>query len=675
MFEGKVDKILYGGDYNPEQWPEEVWKEDMALFQKAGIDIVTLNVFSWALLQRSEEEYHFEHLDRIMEMVRKNGLKVCMATSTAVHPAWMARKYPDILRVDFEGRKRKFGGRANSCPNSPTYRKYSRILAGKLAERYKDYDNIVAWHISNEYSGECYCENCEKNFRLWLQKRYHTLERLNQGWNTAFWGHTFYDWEEIVAPDMRSEHFEPERTYFQPISLDYRRFMSDSMLECYRLEYQAIKEVIPDAEITTNLMDFYKPLDYFKWAPEMDFISWDCYPDNGEPYARTSMAHDLMRGLKGGQSFALMEQTPTVSNWLRYNSLKRPGVTRLLSYQAVAHGADTVMFFQMRKSAGACEKFHGAVIEHAGTADTRVFREVSALGQELRSLGGRTLGMCTRSEIAMIFDWDNWWGMEYSAGPTRELKYLEEFGNYYMALRNRNYNIDIVSPEQSLDAYSLVIAPVWYMVKGNNDENIRSFVQRGGTFITTFFSGMVQENDLIVPGGYPGKLRDILGIWVEEEDALPPDQENEFRYHGKTYPARILCDLLHPEGAEQIDEKGYLSDFYAGFPVLTRNHVGEGYAYFVAASSNEEFYRDFLGDICENCHIRPVLETPEGVEVTSRQNEKETLIFVLNHNVANTTIKLPFSGVDLISGEKYTAGEVILKGYDVKILSFQTFQA
>ena len=237
MFEGKADKILYGGDYNPEQWPEEVWKEDMALFQKANIDIVTLNVFSWALLQKSEEEYHFEQLDRIMEMVRENGLKVCMATSTAVHPAWMARKYPDILRVDFEGRKRKFGGRANSCPNSPTYRKYSRILAGKLAERYKDYDNIVAWHISNEYSGECYCENCEKNFRLWLQKKYHTLECLNRSWNTAFWGHTFYDWEEIVAPDMRSEHFEPERTYFQPISLDYRRFMSDSMLECYRLEY------------------------------------------------------------------------------------------------------------------------------------------------------------------------------------------------------------------------------------------------------------------------------------------------------------------------------------------------------------------------------------------------------------------------------------------------------
>ena len=678
MFEKKnVEKILYGGDYNPEQWPEDVWQEDMRLLKQAGMDIVTLNVFSWALLQSSEEEYHFEELDKIMELVQDHGMKVCMATSTAVHPAWMARKYPDVLRVDFEGRKRKFGGRANSCPNSPTYRKYSRILAGKLAKRYRDYDNIVAWHISNEYSGACYCENCEKNFRLWLQKKYHTLDNLNQSWNTAFWGHTFYDWEEIVAPDMRSEHFAEDRTYFQPISLDYRRFMSDSMLECYTLEYDAIKEVIPDAEITTNLMDFYKTLDYFRWAKKMDFVSWDCYPENGQPYARTSMAHDLMRGLKGGQSFALMEQTPTVSNWLPYNALKRPGVMRLLSYQAVAHGADTVMFFQMRQSAGACEKFHGAVIGHAGTPETRVFKEIAALGKELKTLGASTLGMRTRSKIAMLFDWDNWWGIEFSAGPTKELDYMAEFTRYYSALRNRNYNVDIVSPEDSLEPYALVIAPVYYMVKGDNDERIRRFVRRGGTFLTTFFSGMVQENDLVTLGGYPGKLRDILGIWVEEEDALPPEQDNAFCYRGKTYPARILCDLLHTETAEQIDEKGYLSDFYQGFPVLTRNRMGEGCAYFVATSSGDDFYRDFLRDLCDECHISPVLTTPEGVEVTSRCREEDgkEILFVLNHNERPETITLPRDCTDLLAGIQIPAGEVTLEGYDVKILSFQTSEA
>ena len=261
--------------------------------------------------------------------VRENGLKVCMAASTGAHPAWMAKKYPDILRVDYEGRKHKFGGRHNSCPNSPTYRKYAPLLAKKLAERYKGYDNIVAWHISNEFGGECYCENCEKAFRTWLREKYHNLDALNTAWNTTFWGHTFYEWDEIVLPDLRSEHFDGERTMFQGISIDYRRFMSDAILSCYVLERDAIKAVIPNAAVTTNLMGFYKPLDYFKWAKEMDFVSWDNYPANGDNYTKIAMPHDLMRGTGAQEPFALMEQTPSCQNWQPYNALKRPNVMRL----------------------------------------------------------------------------------------------------------------------------------------------------------------------------------------------------------------------------------------------------------------------------------------------------------------------------------------------------------
>ena len=379
----KVHKILYGGDYNPEQWPEEIWKEDMRLFKLAHIDVVTLNVFSWAALQPDEITYDFSKLDKIMEYVKENGLKVCFATSTGAHPAWMARKYPDILRVGHNGMKRKFGARHNSCPNSPTYRKYSVALAAKLAERYKDYDNIVAWHISNEYGGECYCENCEKAFRVWLHKKYGTLDELNRVWNTSFWGHTFYDWDDVVLPDMRSEEFNWDgiRTNFQGISLDYRRFNSDSILDCYKLERDAVKEYTPDIPVTTNLMGFYPSLDYQKWAKEMDFISWDSYPSFGAETENNAMAHDLMRGLKGGKPFALMEQTPSVSNWHTYCALKRPGMMRLYSYQAAAHGADTIMFFQMRRSIGACEKYHGAVIDHVGNENTRVFREITALAK------------------------------------------------------------------------------------------------------------------------------------------------------------------------------------------------------------------------------------------------------------------------------------------------------
>lgn len=450
MFQdSRINKVLYGGDYNPEQWPEEIWEEDMRLFKLAGIDEVTLNVFSWAALQPSEDTYNFEKLDKIMDLVEANGLKVFLATSTAAHPAWMAKRHPDILRTEFSGMKRKFGSRHNSCQNSPTYQKYSVLLAKKLAERYGERECVIGWHICNEYGGECYCENCEKQFRVWLKKKYGTIEEVNKAWDTSFWGHTFYDWDEIVLPNMLSEHFEPDRTTFQGISLDYRRFNSEGMLKCYQAEAAAIRSVVPDAKITTNLMGFYKPLDYQMWAKSMDFISWDNYPANEDPYSRIAMNHDLMRGIKGGQPFVLMEQTPSVTNWLAYNALKRPGVMRLWSYQAMAHGADAVLFFQMRRSIGACEKYHGAVIDHVGTENTRVFREISQLGKELQQLGDKTLGARSRAKAAILVDWDNWWAIEYSAGPSRDLKYLDEVFLYYRALEEQNYAVDIIGVEES----------------------------------------------------------------------------------------------------------------------------------------------------------------------------------------------------------------------------------
>lgn len=653
----KVQKILYGGDYNPEQWPEEIWEEDMRLFKLAHIDIVTLNVFSWAALQPDENTYNFERLDKIMEMVRRNGLKVCMATSTAVHPAWMARKHPDVLRVEHNGMKRKFGSRHNSCPNSPAYRKYSVALAEKLARRYKDYDNIVAWHISNEYGGECYCENCEKAFRIWLKEKYKTIDELNRVWNTAFWGHTMYDFEDVVVPNMLSEEFNWDgiRTNFQSISLDYKRFNSDSILECYRMEYEAVKKYTPDIPVTTNLMGSYKPLDYFKWGKYMDFVSWDNYPACDSYPAQVAMQHDLMRGLKGGKPFALMEQTPSVSNWHIYCKLKRPGIMRLWSYQAVAHGADTVMFFQMRRSIGACEKYHGAVIDHVGTENTRVFREIAALGEELEGIGSEILGSRTSAKTAIVFDWDNWWAAEYSAGPSRLINYCSEITAYYKALSEQNISVDFVSVEEDLSSYKLVIAPLLYMCKDGFDEKVREYVKNGGRFLTTFFSGYVEDHDLVILGGYPGRLKDILGIWVEESDALPEGEANSFTYNGKTYPASVLCDLLHLQGAQGL--ASYESDFYEGMPVLTCNNFGKGKAYYVAAHSSDEFYKDFIGEICEELNIRPVADVPAGVEATVRENKKVSFLFLLNHGAEAAWVVIDEEGTDLISGSSYLAGD------------------
>lgn len=669
-FSNKVNKIVYGGDYNPEQWPKEIWAEDMRLLKEANIDIVTLNVFSWAALQPSEETYDFSKLDKIMEMVRDNGLQVCLATSTGAHPAWMAKKYPDILRTEFNGLKRKFGGRHNSCPNSPTYEKYSVRMAQKIAERYRDYNNIVAWHISNEFGGECYCENCEKAFRVWLKKKYQTIENVNRAWNTAFWGHTFYDWDEIVLPNLLSEHFEQDRSQFQGITVDYKRFNSESILECYKREYDALKAITPDIPITTNLMGFYKPLDYKMWAKYMDVVSWDNYPSNEDSPAQIAMSHDLMRGINGGEPFLLMEQTPSVTNWLPYNALKRPGVMRLWSYQAVAHGSDSVMFFQMRRTVGACEKLHGAVIDHVGTNETRVFREVKALGAELKELGEQTLGAVTDAKAAIYFDWDNWWAIECSAGPNCDLKYKDEIYNYYQALYKLNIPVDIVGPEDDLGKYQLLIAPILYMTKTGYDEKIRTFVKNGGTFVTTFFSGIADEHDLIVTGGYPGKLRDIMGIWVEESDALPSGAENHFTYRGKAYPAKLLCDLSHLEGAEALSV--YEEDFYAQMPAITKNQFGDGRAYYVATRSSEEFYQTLMADICEECGVESLLAPQENLEVTMRRNENGRFLFLLNHADREQETVIKEAGCGLLEKQEYAAGDVVsVPAKGVQIIKLQ----
>lgn len=663
----KIKKIPYGGDYNPEQWPEETWEEDMRLLKLAHIDIVTLNVFSWATLQSDDDVYHFEKLDKIMELVKKHGMKVCLATSTGAHPAWMARKHPDILRVEANGIKRKFGGRHNSCPNSPAYQKYAAALAAKLAERYGNYDNLVAWHISNEYGGECYCENCEKRFREWLKEKYGTIEEVNRVWDTAFWGHTFYDFEEIVAPNYLSEHFGNERSTFQGISLDYRRFNSESILNAFRLEYDAIHAITPDVPITTNLMGTYQPLDYQMWAKYMDFVSWDNYPANDTPVSSVALRHDLMRGLKQGKPFALMEQTPSVQNWQPFNMLKRPGVMRLWSYQAVAHGADTVMFFQMKRSVGACEKYHGAVIDHAGHENTRVFRETAELGAELDRLGNQTLGARSDAKAAIIFDWDNWWAVSYSSGPTVYLDYCKEVERYYKALFDLHIPVDMIGVEDDLSKYDLVIAPVLYMVKTGYDEKLRTYVKDGGRFLTTFFSGYVDEHDLVTVGGYPGKLRDILGIWVEEEDALPEDMHNAFHYEGKTYPASMLCDLLHTEGAEVLAT--YEEDFYAGMPVLTKNAFGKGFGYYVATQSSDDFYKKHLGEICREAGIEPVMDAPDYIEVTRRVNANGSFVFILNHGQDAYMTAMHFAGTDLLKDKTYEKGDTLtLEAKDVAII-------
>jgi beta-galactosidase len=674
MSECLFPKVYYGGDYNPDQWPEEIWQEDMKLFKEAGINIVTVPVFSWAKLQPSEDVYEFGWLDRVLNLVHENGINVCLATSTAAQPAWMSRKYPEMLPVDFEGRRRKHGGRVNFCPNSEVFRKFSGRLAGKLAERYHDHPALAVWHVGNEYGTYCYCETCEKAFREWLKARYGTLEELNRRWNMSFWGHTLYDWDEITAPSALNEMWKDgdrERSCFQGISLDYKRFMSESSMNCYINEYNAIRRYSADKPITTNLMGFFKPLDYFRWAEHMDVVSWDNYPWPGMPASAIALSHDLMRGLRGGQPFMLMEQTPSQTNWQPYNLLKRPGVMRLLSYQAMAHGADTVMFFQLRRSIGACEKFHSAVIDHCGHGNTRVFRECAELGAELPKLSD-IVGSRILSRAAIMFDWENWWAVELSSGPTIQLKYVDQIAKYYKAFYDRNIPVDVIRPDADLSGYDIVVAPVLYMVRDGVAASIERFVQNGGTFVTTFLSGLVDENDLVVTGGYPGELRKVLGIWVEEFDGLQPEMRNRFDFEEKTgamlgcYECGLICEVINLEGAESLANFG--RDFYAGRPAVTVNRFGKGKAYYVATDTEDRFIKDLVRTLCDEKGIMPAYEAARGIEITQRSKGARVFTFVLNNRDDEAGVNLGDERhVDMLSGKELT-GSVALKPKDVLIL-------
>ncbi|MCE7000253.1 beta-galactosidase [Saccharothrix sp. S26] len=653
-------QIGYGGDYNPEQWPGEVWDADYAAFKLAGVDTVTVGVFAWAHLQPAEDRYDFSTLDAIVDRATAEGMRIVLATPSGAMPPWLAHRYPDACRVDFEGRRHVYGQRHNACPSSPDFRRLSVALAGRLAERYGGNPAIVAWHVGNEYGGACWCPACGEAFREWLARRYGSLDRLNAARNTAFWSHTFTDWAQVVPPNALSEHWRgPDHTAFQGITLDYRRFMSDALLGGFVAEKAAIREHSPHTPVTTNMMGLYQPIDYHRWAPHLDFASWDNYPPEdrsaGRTAARMALAHRLMRGLRGGDPFWVMEQTPSVTASRDVNPVKRPGVLRLWSWQSVAHGADAVLYFQLRQSRGACEKYHGAVLDHAGRTDTRLFREVAALGAEFAHVGDALLGSRTPARAALLVDWDSWWAVELSDGPNRNVRYLDVLTSYHRALWQANVPLDVVPVTADLSGYDLVVAPLLHMVKGDLADRVTAFVERGGTFVTTALSGRVDEDDNAFLTDVPGPFASLLGLRVEETDAQRPDVVNPVTLFGREYDARHVFEVVVPADAEVIGTYG--TDFYAGTPAVTRARRGQGQAWYVATLLDDPGVATVVHQaLADHALLGPLADIPD-VEVTERITPTGTRhLFILNHGTHHT-VPAPVTGTDLLTNRHLRAGD------------------
>lgn len=672
-------QLLHGADYNYEQWLDSphILADDFRLMKQAHCNVMSVGIFSWSLLEPAEGDFQFEWLDRLMDTLAENGLYAMLATPSGARPVWLSQRYPEVRRVDAQGHREPHRERHNHCRTSPIYREKCHIINTKLAERYANHPALLMWHVSNEYNGgPCHCELCYRAFWDWLQERYGTLDNLNRAWWTSFWSHRYTSWEQI----------EPVDESVHGLMLDWQRFISHQTLDFFRAESQPLREITPDIPITTNFMRPDVGLDYWQFAPYVDVVAWDNYPrwHSGNDVwtaIETAFFHDLHRSYKQGQPFLLIESTPSATNWQVVSRPKRPGMHKLASLQAVAHGANSVQYFQWRQSRGSSEKFHGAVVGHAGHTNNRVFREVAEVGEVLAGLDG-VVGTTVEAEVALIYDFQNEWAINQAQLLSNPYKHYQQICmHHYAPFWQRGVPVDVIDMTADLSRYTLVIAPMLYMQRGDVADRLAAFVRAGGALVATYLSGIVDESDLCFLDDAPGPLRPVLGIWREEQDVLHdgqtgllvPTENNRLGLSG-TYHTYHYADVIHTDTAQPLAV--YQSDFYQGSPALTVNDYGAGEAYYMASRNDDVFLADFYGGLIQHLHLRPVLaaDLPDGVTAQARRHGNVEVIFLMNFTPEARDVALG----DMLFTDALTGAEcpnrLQLDPYDVCILRRQVDQ-
>ncbi|MGY5765828.1 beta-galactosidase [Brachybacterium sp. DNPG3] len=652
-----VEGIAYGGDYNPEQWPDEVRLEDVELMREAGVNLVSVAIFAWATLEPREGEYDFGWLDATMDRLAAAGIRVALATATASPPPWLTRRHPEILPQREDGTVLGQGGRQSYAVSSPVFREYALRMTRTMAERYGDHPALALWHVDNELGCHVphdYSDNAAAAFRTWLEARYGTIEGLNAAWGTAFWSQRYDSFDEILPPRTAPTYANPGQ------QLDFARFSSDELLVHYRALRDVLREVTPHVPTTTNLMlsSATKWMDYFSWADDLDLIANDHYLIAADPRSQIelALAADLTRGVGGGDPWILMEHSTSAVNWQPRNRTKRPGEMLRNSLAHVARGADGVMFFQWRQSQAGAEKFHSAMVPHAGR-DTDVWRNTVGLGRALEALAP-VAGSRVRSRAALVVDYPSWWGSELDSHPTQHLSYSGELLRWYTALWDLGIGVDLVPLDADLAAYDLVVLPTVYTVSDADAARVTAAAEAGTHIVISFFSGIVDEQDRIRLGGYPGAFRELLGVRSEEFYAL---QEGEVLHLDDGTAADLWSEKTHLEGAEAV--RTWADGELAGLPAVTRREIGgtgddgtggdrsEGAsAWYVAARPSADGLRTLVAQIADGAGVGPVLPgLARDVEAVRRIAEDGTsFLFVLNHSDADQVIAV--RGRELLAG-------------------------
>jgi len=668
-------RLLHGGDYNPDQWLQypDILKDDLRLMKLAKTTTFTLGVFAWSALEPTEGNFQFEWLDERMDAIHQMGGKVILATPSGARPAWMSEKYPEVLRTAENRQKLLHGGRHNHCFSSPIYREKVAIINRKLAERYGSHPALLMWHISNEYGGDCHCDLCQENFRTWLKSKYSTLDQLNHAWWGPFWSHTITNWSQIESPSSIGENM------VHGLTLDWKRFVTDQTIDFYQQEIIPLREQTPNIPITTNFMadthDLipFQSLNYSEFAKHVDIVSWDCYPawhndweETKDLAMKVGFINDLYRSLKQ-QPFLIMECTPSGVNWHDVNKTKRPGMHMLSSMQFIAHGSDSVLYFQWRKSRGSSEKFHGAVVDHDNSEQNRVFQDVKAVGEVLEKIK-EVKDTNKHAKVAIIYDWESNWALNDAQGFAKATKqYPQTLQKHYSSFWKRDISVDVVTPSHELDKYDLVLAPMLYLMSEEIITKLEKYVQNGGNLVSSYISGLVNETDLAYLSGWPTKLQNIFGIDVKETDTLYPKDRNVLQYKGRHYEIKDYCTLFETKGASVLGTYG--EDFYQGNPAVTVNDFGKGKAYFLGGRTEQAFLDDFYQELIENFNFpgNKAISHPLGVSVQLRESETHHYYFVMNFTEKKQHVELKESFYELVS-ERDINGEVELPIYGTLVL-------
>lgn len=645
-------RVLYGGDYNPEQWPEETWHEDVRLMKDAGVNSVTLGVFSWAKLEPRPGERNFGWLDRLMDLMDEHGIGVVLATPTSSPPPWMGRLHPETLPRDEDGRTEWWGSRQHFSHSSATYRRYAAAITEDLAARYGSHPALRMWHINNEYCTYDWGDEAEAAFRRWLQKKYGTLDALNEAWGTAFWSQGYGDWREVLPP--RRAHYMKNPTQV----LDFKRFTSDALLECYLAERDIVARHTPHIPVTTNFMALWQGLDAWDWAEREDVVSIDVYPDPRDPFGGQfgALVHDMSRSQARGGPWMVMEQAAGPVNWRGVNHPKPAGLNRLWSLQAVARGADAVCCFQWRQSRQGSEKFHSGMVSHAGEQG-RTFQEVKRIGAELALLSGKVTGTRVEAaEVAVLLDWNAWWASQQDGRLSTEADCPQVVRAWHRALWETNTTADFAHPEHDLSAYKLVVVPQLYLMTDAAIDNLVAYVDAGGTLVAGFQTGVADEDDRVRAGGMDARLRDLFGIrvlheWWPLDAGEKADVEG---FHGTLWSEEI-------EAADDVDTvTPYKGGELDGLPAILR----KGRAWYVSTLPEPHALRTLLADIAAQAGVRPTLAgLPAGVEAVRRGG----LLFLLNHGRDGVAVPVPGRHRDLLTGADVTDG-VELGRYGVAVL-------